>query len=68
MATSLDTPAGKAIFVDMTGTKDGRAVRLAGVVQPHAGKTWFYKCMGDAQVVEREKAALVEFVKSVHLP
>ena len=65
--TTLDTPSGKAVLVDMSGTdkKSGRAnTRLLGVILPQGGHTWFYKLMGDEQVVAQQKDAFTKFVQS----
>jgi hypothetical protein len=32
---------------------------------PHAGNSWFFKMTGDAPLVEAQKEAFLEFVKSV---
>jgi hypothetical protein len=65
--TSVDTAGGKAMFVDMTGTdaKTGSKARLVAAVVPQQGQTWFYKLMGDEQIVEREKDTFSKFVQSV---
>jgi len=64
--TPLDTPEGPASVVDVTGPgAEGDETRLVGVIHPYAGKTWFYKMMGDAGVAGAEKEAFLEFVKSV---
>ncbi len=70
LITSLDTSAGKAMLVDMTGNKtsDGKITRLIGAIVPQGGRTWFYKMMGDEPVVAREKEALVKFVETVKTP
>ena len=64
--TSLDTTAGKAMLVDLSGTdpRTGQKARLVGAVVPQAGQTWFYKLMGSEQVVEREKDAFSKFVQT----
>ncbi len=64
--TPVDTPSGKAMFVDMTGTdaRTGKQARLVGAIVPQSGQTWFYKLMGDEQIVGREKNAFQKFVQS----
>lgn len=66
----LETQAGKASLVDLIGTdaNTGRTARLICVVLPHAGQTWFFKIMGDEQVVAREKDAFLKFVQSARFP
>ncbi len=64
--TPLDTSSGKAVSVDMTGTdaRSGQKARLVGVIIPQANQTWFYKIMGNEQVVAAEKDAFLKFVQS----
>jgi hypothetical protein len=64
-AQSLELADGRAILVEMTG-KDaqGKATSITAVILPQAGLTWFYKMMGDAPAVAREKAAFIKFVQS----
>jgi hypothetical protein len=66
--TSLDVPDGKAMLVDVNGTKNGKATRIIGVVWPRGQQTWFYKMMGDASVVDHEKDAFLKFIQSVRYP
>jgi hypothetical protein len=62
----VDTDGGKAMLVDMTGTdaKTGQKARLVGAIVPRSGRTWFYKLMGNEQVVAREKDAFTRFVQT----
>jgi len=66
-AQSVDLPGGKATLVDISGQNPtkGEKARLVALVVPHSGSTWFYKLMGDTQVVEREKEAFMKFVQTV---
>jgi len=65
--TTVDVAGGKASLVDLSGTdaRTGQPTRLVGVIVPQAGQTWFYKLMGNAQVVEDQKAAFIQFVQGV---
>ncbi len=67
LVTSLDVTGGKATLVDMTGTdmRTSQPTRLVGVIVPVNGQTWFYKLMGDASVVESQKAGFIQFVQGV---
>jgi hypothetical protein len=57
---------GKAMFVEMTGAeRNGQKSQLVAAIVSQGGQTWFYKLMGDAQVVEREKEAFNKFVQGV---
>jgi hypothetical protein len=64
---SLDLPGGKGTLADIAGqdARTGKQARLLAVVVPRPGQTWFYKLMGDAQVVQHEKDAFMKFVQGV---
>jgi hypothetical protein len=47
-----------------TDTKTGQKTRLVGVVVPQPGQTWFYKLMGNSQIVEQQKDAFTQFVQT----
>jgi len=70
LVTQVDTGGGKAMFVDMTGTdpRTGQKARLVGAILPQANRTWFYKLMGNEQVVDQQKDAFVKFVQSAQYP
>ena len=65
--TPIDVAGGKAQLVDMSGTnaQTSKPTRLLGVIVAENGQTWFYKLMGDAGVVESQKAAFTQFVQGV---
>jgi len=67
---ALDIGDSKAMLVDMTGTevKTGEKARLLAAIVPQTGQTWFYRLMGNEQVVEREKATFVKFVQTAKYP
>ena len=67
LATTFDAPGGRASLVDLSGTdaRTARPTRLVGAIVPINGQTWFYKLMGDAKVVESQKAAFTQFVQGV---
>jgi hypothetical protein len=64
------TSGAKAMLVDFKGTdaKSGQPARLIGVIVPLESCTWFYKLMGDEQVAEREKEALIKMVSAAKHP
>ena len=68
--TSVDVAGGKATLTDMTGKdpKTGDPARLIAAIVPRQGQTWFFKLMGDAKVVEREKDAFTGFVRGTEYP
>jgi len=64
-ARSVDVGGVKATLADMTGTdRTGKKARLVGVIVPQAGQTWFYKLMGDEQIVEQQKDVFTKFVQA----
>ncbi len=68
MAQTLDVPGGKATLVDFTGTdaKTGAPTRLVGAIVSQNDQTWFYKLMGDKEVVARQKNAFTKFIQSAN--
>jgi hypothetical protein len=65
LLTPVDSTGGKAMFVDMTGTDPtGQKARLVGAIVPQGSQTWFYKLMGNEQLVDREKDAFAKFVQT----
>jgi hypothetical protein len=66
----LDVQSDKGTLLDVDGTdaKSGQPARLIGVAVPHGGQTWFFKMIGDAKVVAREKDSFTKFVQSVKFP
>jgi hypothetical protein len=68
LAQSLDVPGGKATLVDFTGVdaKTGAPARLVGTIVTQNGQTWFYKLMGDKQIVAQQKDAFTKFIRSAN--
>lgn len=66
LVSELSLPTGTASVVDFSGeeAENGGKARCLAVVVPVGGTTWFYKLMGDTSVVEREEAALLDFIRS----
>jgi hypothetical protein len=64
--SEVDTAGGKASVVDFSGTdaRTGQSARLVGAVVSQSNRTWFYKLMGNAQVVESQKSAFTKFVQT----
>lgn len=67
---TIDAGGIQAALADFTGTdaRSGKPTRLVGVVLPRNGQTWFYKLMGDPDVVARQKDALIKFIQSAKYP
>jgi hypothetical protein len=70
LSSSFDVTGGTAQIVDMSGTdaKTGKPARLVGILLPQNGRTWFYKLMGDENIVAQQKDALIRFVQSAKYP
>jgi hypothetical protein len=68
LTTQLEVAGDKAEVADMNGTdaKTGKPVRLIGVIVPQNGQTWFYKLMGDEQIVAQQKDAFIKFIQSAN--
>jgi len=67
---TLNTPAGNATVVDITGVNpsSGQPARMVGVVLGLEGRTWFYKFTGDSNTVSDQKQTFLNFVKSAKYP
>ena len=65
--TALDTSNGKASLVQLDGkdARTGQDAKLIGAIVPLGDRTWFYKLMGSGKVVESQKDAFLNFVKTV---
>jgi hypothetical protein len=68
LARTLDVPGGKATLVDFTGVdaKTQTPIRLVGAIVAQNGQTWFYKLMGDQQIVAQQKDAFTKFIQSAN--
>ncbi|NDH54866.1 MAG: hypothetical protein EBY24_23490 [Betaproteobacteria bacterium] len=66
----MDASGGKATVIEFAGTdgRTGKPARLVGLVLPLGAQTWFYKLMGDAELVAQQKEALIRFVQSATYP
>jgi hypothetical protein len=68
LATVVEIGGNKASVYDMKGTsaKSGNPARMVVLSVPAGGQTWFYKLLGDEAVVEKEKDAFLNFVRSAN--
>jgi hypothetical protein len=68
LAQPLDVPGGKATLVDFEGVnaKTGSPTRLVAVIVLQNDQAWFYKLMGDKQVVAQQKDAFTKFIQSAN--
>jgi hypothetical protein len=62
----LDVSSGKATLTEMSGTdpRTGQKARVFAAIVPQAQQTWFYKLMGNEQIVEQQKEAFTKFVQT----
>lgn len=51
--------------VDFAGTTKGVPTRIVGAVLSRPGETWFFKLMGPDALVAGQKAAFLDFLRSV---
>jgi hypothetical protein len=67
---TIDASGAKATVVEFSGTnpRTSQPAKLIGVILPMNGQTWFYKLMGDPDLVLQQKDALIQFVKSAKYP
>jgi hypothetical protein len=67
---TIDASGVKAMMVQINGTdaRSGQPASLVGVVLPLNGQTWFYKLMGDKDVVLQQVPAFIQFVQSAKYP
>ncbi len=66
-AKPVPSSAGKALLVDLAGTGSGAKSIIAGIVAK-GSDTWFIKMMGPAEAVAKEKANLVDLLKTLIIP
>lgn len=64
----IETTAGTVLFVEMSGTdgRTGKSTSIVGALVSNRGSTWFYKLMGDAELVTAQKEAFTTFVQEVN--
>jgi len=67
-AENIEAGGQPAQLYDIAGKNPsgGGAERILGVIQHRDGTAWFYKMTGDADLVEQQKPAFVEFLKSLN--
>jgi hypothetical protein len=60
----------KATFVELAGrsVETGDPARLLAGIVPRGGSTWFYRMLGDDQLVARQKDAFIHFVETAQYP
>lgn len=65
-AKEIPVATGTATLIEMSGTdaRTSQPAALVGAIVSQPGQAWFYKLMGDAKVVEAQKAAFTKFVQT----
>ena len=65
-AKTVDVAGAKGTLIELAGTdaKTGKKARLVGIIVPGGADSWFYKLMGDAQIVEQQKDTFTKFVQT----
>jgi hypothetical protein len=66
-AENIEAGGQSAQLYDIVGKNpaSGDTARILGVIQHRDDMAWFYKMTGDAELVEQQKPAFVEFLKSL---
>ncbi len=65
--TTVEISGGDAQFVDLSGkdAQTGKPAEVIGVIVTQPNQTWFYKLMGDPDLVAAQKNAFMQFVTGV---
>jgi hypothetical protein len=62
----IDVDGKPAYYADLTGETPGKGPqRILGVIAERGGRQWFFKMMGQPDLVEKQKPAFEAFIKSV---
>jgi hypothetical protein len=65
----VKTGFGDAVLVDVEGTlsetKDTKPARLVGAIAEDAGIAWYFKMVGDATLVAKEREAFIQWMATV---
>jgi len=68
VATEVDAPAGAFLVVDLLNEAPmaaGHPARILGAILKQPAQTWFFKMMGDAALVEAQRPAFLDFLRTV---
>jgi hypothetical protein len=70
VVTTRDVQGTKIIVADMTGrsVESGEPARLLGAIVLRQGATWFYKMVGNPELVAQQKPAFEKFVETARYP
>jgi hypothetical protein len=67
-ATTLESNGHRFTVVDFAGAGPKGQTRILGAVLPLANETYFFKLMGPDALVEQQKPAFIDFLKTVKTP
>jgi hypothetical protein len=59
LVQTQDVPTGKMTVLDMTDANGGN--RLVAAIVVRGGQSWYFKIKGDSGVIDRERAAFLQF-------
>ena len=67
---TIDASGARGSVVELSGTdmRSNKQASLVGVMLPLGSQTWFYKLMGDPEIVAQQKDVLIKFVQSAKYP
>jgi len=66
--TRLEAGPLKVALADFANDKATPPSRLLGAIVPAGGDTWFFKLTGPPALLEKEKPAFIEFLKTIKTP
>lgn len=58
----------KIAVADLAASSGNPPTRVLGGIVPFSGSTWFFKLTGPAPLIEREKSAFIDFLKTIKAP
>jgi hypothetical protein len=70
LITTQKANGAEVTFVELAGRsiESGDSARLLAAIAPRPGGTWYYKMLGNDQLVAQQKDAFVKFVESARYP
>ena len=70
LITTQEVNGTRIIVADMSGraVESGDPARLIAITVPRPNSSWFYKMIGNEQIVEQQKPAFIKFVETARYP
>jgi len=62
----IEIAGGKGFTFEINGTRGGKPARTLTAVQHRGDRSWFFKLSGDDATVSAQKAAFLQFLKTLH--